>query len=71
MFRKEMSILDALQVHPKAREVFKKHGMACLSCMGAMQESIEAGAEMHGIDVKILIKELNDIEKEDLDGLDG
>lgn len=64
MFYKEMSILEALQVHPKARDVFKKHGMACLSCMGAMQESIEAGAEMHGIDVEVLIRELNEIQHE-------
>ncbi len=61
MFSKEMSIMEALQVHPKAREVFKKHGMACLSCMGAMQESIEAGADMHGIDVEVLMKELNEL----------
>ncbi|MFA5881579.1 MAG: DUF1858 domain-containing protein [Eubacteriales bacterium] len=59
MFRKEMSIMEALQVHPKARDIFKKHGMACLSCMGAMQETIQAGAEMHDIKTDVLIKELN------------
>lgn len=59
MFRKEMSIMEALQVHPKARDIFKKHGMACLSCMGAMQETIQAGAEMHDIKIDILINELN------------
>ena len=63
MFNKEMSIMEALQVHPKARDIFKKHGMACLSCMGAMQESIEAGADMHGIDTLLLINELNELEK--------
>ncbi|PKM47667.1 MAG: disulfide oxidoreductase [Firmicutes bacterium HGW-Firmicutes-8] len=59
MFRKEMSIMEALQVHPKARDIFKKHGMACLSCMGAMQETIQVGAEMHDIKTDVLIKELN------------
>lgn len=63
MFNKEMSIMEALQVHPKARDIFKKHGMACLGCMGAMQESIEAGADMHGIDTLLLINELNELEK--------
>ena len=63
MFSKEMSIMEALQVHPKARDIFKKHGMACLSCMGAMQESIEAGADMHGIDIELLINELNELEQ--------
>lgn len=64
MFCKEMSIMEALQVHPKSREVFKKHGMACLSCMGAIQESIQVGADMHGIDIEMLIKELNDLVQE-------
>ncbi|ADG82948.1 DUF1858 domain-containing protein [Thermincola potens] len=64
MFTKDMSIMSALQAHPKAREVFKKHGMGCLSCMGAMQESIEAGALMHGIDLDALLKELNDLLRE-------
>ncbi|WP_418790120.1 DUF1858 domain-containing protein [Phosphitispora sp. TUW77] len=61
MFSKEMSILEALQAHPKAKEVFKLHGMACLSCMGAVKESIEAGADMHGIDINILLKDLNSL----------
>lgn len=65
MFHKEMSIMEALQVHPKSREVFKKHGMACLSCMGAIQESIQVGANMHGIDIELLMKELNDLARED------
>lgn len=65
MFHKDMSIMEALQVHPKSREVFKKHGMACLSCMGAIQESIQVGANMHGIDIELLMKELNDLVRED------
>jgi hybrid cluster-associated redox disulfide protein len=64
VFRKEMSILEALQAHPNARDIFKKYGMACLGCMGAMQESIEAGAEMHGIDIEIIMKELNELSDE-------
>ncbi len=65
MFRKEMSIMEALQVHPKARDVFKKHGMACLGCMGAMMESIEAGADMHNIDINNLMEELNELLEQD------
>lgn len=62
MYNKDMSIMEALQTHPQAREVFKKHGMACLGCMGAMQESIEAGARMHGIDLEALLAELEALE---------
>lgn len=65
MFYKEMSLMEALQVHPKAREVFKKHGMACLSCMGAIQESIQVGADMHSIDIELLMQELNDLVEKD------
>ena len=65
MFRKEMSIMEALQCHPKVREVFQKHGMGCFSCMGAVEESVEAGANMHSIDVNVLIDELNSLLKPD------
>ena len=34
-FRKEMSILEALELHPQARQVFEQHGMTCCLCMGA------------------------------------
>jgi len=68
MFRKDMSILEALQEHPRARDVFKKHGMACLGCMGAMQESIEAGAQMHGLDIEVLMKELIGLQDSETQG---
>lgn len=64
MFNKDMSIMEALQTHPQARDVFKKYGMACLSCMGAIQESIEAGARMHGIDLQALLAELDALHQE-------
>lgn len=65
MFHKEMSIMEALQVHPKSSEVFKKHGMACLNCMGAIRESIQVAADMHGMNIEQLMKELNDLARED------
>lgn len=61
MITKDTSIFEAIQTHPEVREVFKKHGMGCLSCMGAEAESIEAGAQMHGIDLDQLLQELNSL----------
>ena len=61
-FTKEMSIMEALQAHPQAREVFMRHGLGCIGCMGATMESIEAGARMHGIDVDALLADLNALE---------
>lgn len=63
-FTKDMSIIDALNAHPGSREVFMKHGLGCLGCMGATMESIENGAKMHGIDPKRIVDELNGLEEE-------
>lgn len=58
-FTKDMSILDALQADPRAREIFSVHGMGCIGCMGATMESIENGAKMHGIDPQAILDDLN------------
>ena len=62
-FTKDMSILDALQADPRAREVFAAHGMGCIGCMGTTYESIEAGARMHGLDPDALVRDLNRLEQ--------
>jgi hybrid cluster-associated redox disulfide protein len=59
MFTREMSILDALEQHPAARDVFESHGMACCLCVGASLESVEAGAIMHQVDPDEIVTELN------------
>ena len=58
-FSKEMSILEALESHPEARAVFESHGMSCCLCIGAMSESVEAGAIMHQVDPETVVAELN------------
>jgi hybrid cluster-associated redox disulfide protein len=58
-FTKDMSILEALQADPRARQVFEAHGMGCIGCLGATMESIENGAKMHGIKPDAIIKDLN------------
>ncbi|NLG64415.1 MAG: DUF1858 domain-containing protein [Actinobacteria bacterium] len=60
-FSKDMSIIAALQLHPRAREVFERHGMACSLCLGASLESIEAGAIMHGVEPDDVVGDLNDL----------
>ncbi|WP_227766913.1 DUF1858 domain-containing protein [Zhaonella formicivorans] len=59
MISKEMSLLELLQAYPQSREILEKHGMACLRCMGAADETIENGARMHGINVEALLADLN------------
>ncbi len=59
MITKSMSITEVVENHPKAVEVFVKHGMHCFGCMSARFENIEQGALAHGIDVDKLIEDLN------------
>jgi hybrid cluster-associated redox disulfide protein len=54
-----MSLMEALQADPRAREVFAAHGMGCVGCMGVSMESIEDGAKMHGIDPEVVLADLN------------
>ncbi|MBP2635630.1 MAG: hypothetical protein H6Q72_1537 [Firmicutes bacterium] len=59
MITKSTPIIDALRSHPQAREIFIKHGMGCIGCMGSTTETIENGAYMHDIDIEALLLELN------------
>ena len=56
---KDMTFSEVLQKHPEAAQVFMKKGMHCIGCMAATFESIEQGAQAHGIDVDSLIEDLN------------
>jgi hybrid cluster-associated redox disulfide protein len=58
-FAKDMSILEALEAHPRSRRVFEHYGMACCLCIGANLETIEAGAIMHDVDPDLIVEELN------------
>ena len=60
MITRKTAIIEVLRSHPLARDIFAKHGMGCIGCMGATTETIENGAKMHDIDLEALLKELND-----------
>lgn len=49
--------------HPETMEVFMKHGLHCVGCIAAQFETLGQGAKAHGIDVKKLVKELNEAVK--------
>ena len=59
IFTKDMSMMEALQADPRAKDVFAAYGMGCIGCMGVSTESIEDGAKMHGIDPSAVVGELN------------
>lgn len=58
MISKDMLIIDLLRRFPQAKEVLKEHGMACVDCMGSIQETVEKGAEVHGLDLDALLTDL-------------
>lgn len=63
-FRKDMSIIEAVNLNSRAREVFARFGMGCIGCLAAGVETIQEGAQAHGIDPETLVNELNKLEEE-------
>lgn len=57
---KDMTFFEVMQAYPQSVEVLRKHRLGCVGCMGAQNESLEQGANAHGIDVNALVKDLND-----------
>ncbi len=59
MINRKMSIEEVVRKYPETVAIFERHGLGCLGCQAALFESIEQGAEVHGIDVEALITDLN------------
>lgn len=65
---KDMKIGEVVAKYPETIEVFFKEGLHCVGCGSAFFETIEEGCQMHGINVKKLLKEVNKvIEKREKD----
>jgi hybrid cluster-associated redox disulfide protein len=56
---REMPIGEVVQNYPQTVEVFLKHGLMCFGCAIARFENLEQGAMAHGINVDLLVKDLN------------
>jgi len=64
-YSKDMTIAEVLKggnVEAKA-EVLYNFGMHCLGCALASGETIAEAAQVHGVDVELLIKALDDADK--------
>ncbi|MDY6874781.1 MAG: DUF1858 domain-containing protein [Chloroflexota bacterium] len=55
----DMPIGDVVRKYPTTINVFMKHGLGCVGCAVARFENIREGAQVHGINVDALIKDLN------------
>ncbi len=60
-----MRITEVVEKHPETVEVFMDHGLHCVGCAAARFESIEQGAEVHGIDIDKLVADLNNALKKE------
>jgi hybrid cluster-associated redox disulfide protein len=58
---KTMTIAEALKLKPQIAAVLMTRGMHCLGCVIAQGETIGQAAEVHGLDVDELIKDLNEL----------
>lgn len=59
MINRKMSIEEIVRKYPETIATFERYGLGCLGCQAALFENIEQGAEVHGIDVESLVRDLN------------
>lgn len=63
MITENMTIDEVLVRLPKASDVFLKYGLDCMGCQVAEFESIRHACKVYGIKLEALLKELNELEK--------
>ncbi len=56
---KEMTFSEIVQKAPDSIEILFKHGMHCIGCGMAGMETLEQGAQAHGLDPDKLVQEIN------------
>jgi hybrid cluster-associated redox disulfide protein len=59
-FKPEMTVGDALALHPRASEVFASYHIGgCSSCGVDATDTVREGAQKNGVDVSALVDSLN------------
>ena len=59
---KKTKLNEVLNINPKAAKILFEHGLSCIGCPMAMQETLEQGCLAHGMaekEIDKLIKRLN------------
>lgn len=57
---KEMTIGEILRKNPDVAPILMGAGMHCLGCPSAQGESLEEAAMVHGIDIDVLMKDIQE-----------
>jgi hybrid cluster-associated redox disulfide protein len=62
MINKDMTIGEVLKVDRNLAATLMEFGMGCVGCPSAQAETIAEAASVHGVNVEILVNELNEAE---------
>ena len=57
---KDMLIGQLLQIDANIAPILMRAGMHCLGCPSSQMESLEEAAMVHGLDVDVLVNQIND-----------
>lgn len=57
---KNMLIGQLLRLDPNIAVVLMRAGMHCIGCPSSQMESLEEAAMVHGMDVDVLVQQIND-----------
>ena len=57
---KDMLIGQLLQIDANIAPILMRAGMHCLACPSSQMESLEEAAMVHGLDVDVLVNQIND-----------
>ena len=57
---KDMLIGQLLQIDANIAPILMRAGMHCLGCPSSQMESLEEAAMVHGLDVEVLVNQIND-----------
>ncbi|KKM12091.1 sulfite reductase [Clostridiales bacterium PH28_bin88] len=61
-----MTVKEVLELNPATADVFRRMGMHCLGCPSATAESVAGAARTHGLDIEMLLQELNSVDLGDM-----
>ena len=57
---KDMLIGQLLQIDANIAPILMRAGMHCLGCPSSQMESLEEAAMVHGMDIDVLVNQIND-----------
>ena len=57
---KDMLIGQLLQIDANIAPILMRAGMHCLGCPSSQMESLEEAAMVHGLDIDVLVNQIND-----------